>query len=875
MKTNLNKKLLSWGLPLLALTAVASLSFFSSSTILAKPGWQTESPPDVVKIRSAQPNHVFYQGQPLAFEFDGAAVRFVVRDYWGEVVEEGDADRLAGGRLRLAARAPGWYKLYLHGAQTRAPWGDIVGSTTFCVFRDDARFPKGNSLAAAADGTLANLGTLKVSTTAREVDFDWKEGAPEGVRADNFRARWSGWVKPEASGTYTFTTLADDGVRLWVGGKKIIDDWKERVPTENSGQANLVAGQLTPIRLEYFEKGFGASARLSWSRGGQAPQVMPASVLFQDAKGTQPGLKAAYFESSGSAEAEEGGGGEGTSTYSPSMNPLMRNVTGMGPQRHFVEDASKPEEAIRKLEGAIEQDKKQYLAFDPLRKRALLIAFPNGTQDLAGVKRIVERFKDDVRYWEPRNEPNFGMSGAQFAQREAKPFYDAVKSVDPALQVLGPGTVTIGPGSHGLPWIDEFLGAGGAKCIDAFSFHAYNNVNGDLTLARQSMDALQKILEKHGIGDIEKWQTEQGYFAAMYGAYLPRHQGHWTMVQMMVYEQYGIPKEHNHYWYDKSHGFWDFPTWWENDDGGLNPAAPLLRVWSEQLYDTNFARAYNFGTPGNRFYIGSLFQGPGKSVAAFMSAGDPNGKINLRVRGGTSLRVVSSFGVAKSLPVRNEQATLEVPNLPVYVEMAPGQSIEVVPLNWGRNLARQPGVRARADGSKAHPQEAKAPNDIGKLFNGVLDNWYWMQSPEEQPWLSNVSRFPAAVEIILPARASVGRVAIYAAPPWQLQSTLLDYELQWDDGGQWKTIERVREPARTFPVWTPATRTSVDSFFSGRWIFTHQFAPVTTQKLRLLVHNVTWGGGATKDVVDAGGQAGLKQIMLREVEIYPAPTPAN
>ncbi len=31
------------------------------------------------------------------------------------------------------------------------------------------------------------------------------------------------------------------------------------------------------------------------------------------------------------------------------------------------------------------------------------------------------------------------------------------------------------------------------------------------------------------------------------------------MLQMMVFEQYGIPKEHNHLWYDKSHGFWDFP----------------------------------------------------------------------------------------------------------------------------------------------------------------------------------------------------------------------------------------------------------------------------------------------------------------------------
>ena len=40
----------------------------------------------------------------------------------------------------------------------------------------------------------------------------------------------------------------------------------------------------------------------------------------------------------------------------------------------------------------------------------------------------------------------------------------------------------------------------------------------------------------------------------MYGAYQPRLQARWTMVEMMVFEQYGTPKEHNHLWYDRSHG---------------------------------------------------------------------------------------------------------------------------------------------------------------------------------------------------------------------------------------------------------------------------------------------------------------------------------
>ena len=67
---------------------------------------------------------------------------------------------------------------------------------------------------------------------------------------------------------------------------------------------------------------------------------------------------------------------------------------------------------------------------------------------------------------------------------------------------------------------------------------------------------------------------------------------------------------------------------------------------------------------------------------------------------------------------------------------------------------------------------------------------------------------------------------------------------------------------------SPPTRTSVDSFYSDRWVFTHEFQPVKTDALRLLVHEVTWGGGATEAVAKAGGQTGPHQIMLREVEIY-------
>lgn len=662
-------------------------------------GWIFQGPPNLITPQSGHRSNVFFTGDPITFTLPASAsVRYEVRDYYGTLADQG----VAVGSITSTVSKPGWYKLYLYGATSTAPWGNSVGGTTFVIFRRDAHFPA--------------LPLLSVPGTA--------------------------------------PTLAGDEV--------------------------------------------------------------------------------------------------------------MRGVLAFGPPRQAVPDAANPLAGIQSLLPAIALDKQYYLGYNDLaRPRDLLIAFPNGTSNTAGVAQVATQFQDSVHYYEPRNEPNGGSNGTDFANKEMKPFYQAVKGVNKNLKVLGPGTVSVGPGM--LPWIEDFLKAGGGDAIDGFSFHAYNNVNGDLWLARTSLDSLNTLLAKYGQDKKEKWQTEQGYFAATYGAYEPRHQGRWEMLQTMVFEQYGITKEHNVYFYDTSHGFWDFPTFWENRDGGLNPAASLMRVWSEEVYGTKFAQAYDFGDPGNKMYIGSLFHGPAKDVAAFMSAGGTDGKMTLNVSSGDTLRTISAFGVETDLPVQNGQVVLSVPELPVYVEMASGQAINVVPVSWGPNLARLPGVTAKSSGE---PNQTNDSDGISKLYNGQMENWYWNFQAGSGPWMSNVASFPAWVELDLPVPSLINRVAIYCPVPWQSQSSLLDYELQYDKNGTWVTIDHVTEDPKTFPVYSQAVACTVDSFYSDRCIFTHEFAPVTTGKIRVLVHDCTWGGGATQDVVTAGGQTGPHQFTIREIEVY-------
>jgi len=98
----------------------------------------------------------------------------------------------------------------------------------------------------------------------RAVDFSWEKGAPADMPADNFSVRWSGRVAAPKSGVYTFATYSDDGARLWVDGKCIVDDWKPGRASDVPGKTRLKAGKEYDIKMEYYEAGAGARAKLKW-----------------------------------------------------------------------------------------------------------------------------------------------------------------------------------------------------------------------------------------------------------------------------------------------------------------------------------------------------------------------------------------------------------------------------------------------------------------------------------------------------------------------------------------------------------------------------------------------------------------------------------
>jgi hypothetical protein len=129
-------------------------------------------------------------------------------------------------------------------------------------------------------------------TRVRRVDpvvsFDWAFGSPDPLLgSDTFSVRWLGQVQPRYSESYTFYTLADDGVRLWVNGQLLIDRWANQSQTEWSGVIALQGGVLYDIRLEYYDNTGSSGISLRWSAPSVSKEIVPSTVRRHFPGGTQ------------------------------------------------------------------------------------------------------------------------------------------------------------------------------------------------------------------------------------------------------------------------------------------------------------------------------------------------------------------------------------------------------------------------------------------------------------------------------------------------------------------------------------------------------------------------------------------------------------
>src|SRR5262245_23186430 len=114
----------------------------------------------------------------------------------------------------------------------------------------------------------------------KNVDYGEVDGEFHGTRlSENFYARWTGILRVEKEGKTQFWTESDDGSRLTIDGKVVVDNGGSHPMTLKGGSAELTAGDHE-VKIEYFQGAGGAGCKVSWEPPGGPRQPIPAKAFF-------------------------------------------------------------------------------------------------------------------------------------------------------------------------------------------------------------------------------------------------------------------------------------------------------------------------------------------------------------------------------------------------------------------------------------------------------------------------------------------------------------------------------------------------------------------------------------------------------------------
>ncbi|WP_343673841.1 PA14 domain-containing protein [Chitinophaga sp.] len=97
---------------------------------------------------------------------------------------------------------------------------------------------------------------------------------------NNFSVRWTGRIKAPVSGTYTFYTKSDDGIRVYMDGVSVKENWNIHDVRPDTFKVNLVAGEFYTIRIDYYQEGGNTVATLEWEYPGQTRVIVPKKYLY-------------------------------------------------------------------------------------------------------------------------------------------------------------------------------------------------------------------------------------------------------------------------------------------------------------------------------------------------------------------------------------------------------------------------------------------------------------------------------------------------------------------------------------------------------------------------------------------------------------------
>ena len=520
----------------------------------------------------------------------------------------------------------------------------------------------------------------------------------------------------------------------------------------------------------------------------------------------------------------------------------------------------KPEDRARKMD-ALEE----HIAAAEKAGATFLVQIVDNQKNFNAddVRAIMQRFKGRIKYVEVCNEPNFSGSVDEYFQIH-KAAYQAVKAVDPRAQVMGPATVNID-----LGWLKRLYELGFKNVSDIVSIHDYEGHESiDPLHWRYKFGEARRIMAENGDSKKPIWQTERAISSVRGNNYQGLVQAIRMSLHRDLLETLGIPSEHNNHYYLNEGGFSSVPTYVWSRQGPM-PGALVMRT--RHALTTALGRKYagtlDFGPTGNTLWMGVRYAGSSGETVVLRNLGAPASAVEFAVKGASALSVSDSWGNVSSVPVTSGKATLEIGQLPTYVQLAAGQKLEAQVVDFGRNL----GPRAE------FVYSSTSKNPISLLNNGIVET-YNSGNPDGDTngakiWQGDLPSAGQNLEMRFARPMPVNKIIVRTPRADNAFTTLLDYDIQAWDGTAWQPVAQVRRP---MPATEPAVTSDATHaiWMDDTSVFVHQFAPITTERLRLVARETT-RGFLPDDLPRAWGNKVPQKLMLREVEIYSPTMPVR
>lgn len=165
----------------------------------------------------------------------------------------------------------------LEGIKQKAGSGSKVLYASGCgrTINEYVAVPSGQLSYNGSEGLQAeyfNNITLKGEATVKRIDkaidFHWTLYAPDpAINVDFFSVRWTGKLIAPATGTFKIGLEGNDGYRLYINNKIIIDNWKKQTYKTAVADFSFEKGKSYDIRIEFFEASGNAAIKLIWNVG--------------------------------------------------------------------------------------------------------------------------------------------------------------------------------------------------------------------------------------------------------------------------------------------------------------------------------------------------------------------------------------------------------------------------------------------------------------------------------------------------------------------------------------------------------------------------------------------------------------------------------